>query len=628
MKNDMLKEVTVQDSERQFDNLNLVQYVAELRQEFDIKRRMLFLQAPQFLFESINLDVIKNRGYYAYPPTGLQWIANSLEGRNIDIDIFDLNFHFLYRVINDAGFDHHDWLRILDEYLERYNPSIIGVTCLSVYTDLFNTHHPLTEIFKHLIQKNRYIIIAGGPTVTNEINRYLSRGMCHFIIRGEGEDRTNYLLDILFDEEETHIPVQGIYFNFHEKIEQTEGITKVVELNGNVIKTYKNIDVESYNGVGSLNPYSRMAGQDNIYSVFQLNRGCRSNCKFCGVRSFMGRGIRTCSVKDLLKEIHYLVEERNVRHFEVLDDDFLANKEAVITLLRGLCRLRQKFGITWSANNGLLAASITNELLALMRDSGCIGFKIGIESGNAEMLRIMRKPGNLNIFKNVAGMIQNYPELFVGGNYIIGLYGEETFGQMLETFTFSCLLNFDWSSFTLFQFTSRPNAIEENLKTDGIGATDFIPAKDTANRDIQNDRLFPLGPEVFNIPKDIVPERKQMKNIWLTFNLAGNYINNKNLKPGGNPHQFVSWVEAVQVSYPDNPYMHLFSGLGHILLGNTKNAKTHYEQCKKIVGSSESWDYRFKKFGFDGLMAEFPSQDSEVFEKLDAIQSPYKEYIT
>lgn len=623
LKNIMAEKGELRDSGRCMNDVKLKQYCTDLRQRFDIEKRVLLIQAPQFLFESVNIDVIKNRGCYAFPPTGLQWIASSLENRNVKTDIYDLNFHLLSKMINDRKLDDYSWTRVLDECIEKYKPSIIGVTCLSVYTNLFNTKHPLTEIFRHLIKKNRHIIIAGGPTVANEINEYLCRGLCHFVVEGEGEDKINYLFDILFDEEGLHKPAQGIYFNFHKNVEKTTNASKTTQLKGNLIQTYRTIDVEAYNKVGSLNPYSRMAGQDKIYCVFQLNRGCRSNCKFCGVRSFMGRGIRTYPVEAVLDEIRYLVEERHVRHFEVLDDDFLANKDAVTRLLTGLCRFRQKYKITWAANNGLLAASITDELLALMRDSGCLGFKIGIESGNEEMLRIMRKPGNLSIFKNVAAKIQKYPELFIGGNYIIGLFGEETFGQMLETFRFSGEMRFDWSSFTLFQFTSRPNAIEENLKTDGVGATDFIPAKDSANRDISDERSLPLGPEIFGLSAMIVPTRKQMKNIWLTFNLAGNYINNKNLKPDGNPEKFVSWVEAVQVAYPDNPYMHLFAGLGHVLLGNQKRAARHHEQSKKIVESSENWRYRFNKFCLDKILLDFPTSDMHVYEALNDIQNQY-----
>ena len=376
---------------------------------------------------------------------------------------------------------------------------------------------------------------------------------------------------------------------------------------------------KQYCRVGSLNPYSRMAGQDTVYGVFQLSRGCRGNCKFCGVRPFMGKGIRTHPVDELVEEVRYLVERRSVRHFEVLDDDFLANKEAVTAFLRALGGLHRQYGITWAANNGLMTHSITRELLDLMRDSGCLGFKIGVESGNAEMLRRIRKPGSLESFANAADMLQDYPELFVGGNYIIGLFGEETFGQMLDTFAFSVRLNLDWSSFTVFQFTSKPTAVAENLKTDGAGATDFIPGKDSPNREIQDDRSLPLGAEVFSLAADAVPSRTLVKNIWLTFNLLGNYIGNKNLRPGGRPEKFVSWLDAVRVAYPKNPYMLLFAGLGRVLMGEPDRAEPLFAGAKAIVDGSANWQYRFGQFGLNDLLEQRPQSPRRVYDGLDVI---------
>ena len=607
-------------------NTALNRYCEELRSEFSIKKRLLLVQAPQFLFEAINIEVIRNRGYYAFPPTGLQWLAESLSGRDININIFDLNFHLLRRIIKDPGFDYHDWLQILDDCLTKINPSIVGVTCLSVYTDLFGTHHPLTVILDYLIQKNKYIVIAGGATAANEIQDYVSKRFCHFLIEGEGEDRINYVLDVLFSENTVHQSFNGIYFNLDGKVIQTTGETTPVNPKGNLINTYKDIPIEDYRMAGCLNPFSRMTGQDNIYSVFQLNRGCRGNCKFCGVRSFMGKGIRTYPVDEVIEEIHYLVENRGVRHFDVLDDDFLAKEKPVKTLLRAMVGLRQKYGITWSASNGLMATDITKELLDLMRDSGCNGFRIGFESGDGDMLRKMRKPGNLDSFRRVGEMLQDYPELFVGGNFIIGLFGEETFRQMLQTFTFSCGLNLDWAAITVFQNTSKPNIMAENLKTDGKRATDFIPAKDTVTRDINEEMSIPLGADIFSLRKDVVPSWEQIKNIWFTFNLLANYIHNKNLKPGGRPEKYVAWVEALQLSYPENPYMYLFGGIGRILMGDTDVARTSFVKAEKIVGGSEKWNYRFKKFGIDSLLETFPQSSHEVYEKLESVQEPYKDY--
>ncbi|MBP7051076.1 MAG: radical SAM protein [Phycisphaerae bacterium] len=591
-------------------------YASRLRERFGAARKVLLVQAPQFLFETINPDVVRNRGYYAYPPTGLQRLAESLVGRDIEVKILDLNLEALRQIAQDGAFDQRKWLGALDECIDRFQPNAVGVTCLTVYTDLFATNHPLTAILRHLAARGNHLVLVGGPTATNEMDRYLQEGLCHFAVEGEGEDRLNYLLDVYEGAADPSQAVSGISFLSEGRVLRTSGTCASVVLRGNLITSYAAVDVERYCRVGSLNPYSRMAGQDTVYCVFQLSRGCRGNCKFCGVRPFMGKGIRTHPVDELIEEIRYLVEQRSVRHFEVLDDDFLADREAVTELLVSLGDLHRQYDITWAANNGLMTHSITRDLLDLMRDSGCLGFKVGVESGNAKMLRRIRKPGSLESFARVADLLQDYPELFVGGNYIIGLFGEEPFAQMLDTFAFSVRLNLDWSSFTAFQFTSKPTAVTEHLKTDGVGATDFIPGKDSPNREIQDDRSLPLGADVFSLPPAVVPSRTLVRNVWLTFNLLGNYIGNKNLRPGGRPEKFVAWLDAVRVAYPKNPYMLLFAGLGRVLMGQPAEARLLIGQAKRIVDGSPNWRYRFGKFGLDELLERVPGGPSQVQDGL------------
>ncbi len=609
------------------DNTKLAEYTIELRKKYFLNNKVLFIQSLQFLFESINIDVIKNRGYYAYPPTGLQCLAKALSGRGIEIDVLDLNCQFLKRVINDETFNYLNWLDILDEYLKKNRPSIIGVTSISVYSDVFSPSFPLTSILRYLHDRDEHIVIAGGPIATNEYENYLEKDLCHFVVTGEGENKINLLFDFLFGCDNMHTTTPGIYFKYNGKIEETHGERDVVTLKGNLIETYKLVPIEDYSNVGCLNPFSRMAGQDRVFAGIQLNRGCRANCKFCDVTKFMGKGLRQYPAKDLLAEIHFLVKERSVRHFEILDDDFLGTlnfKEGITELLKGMVNLRQQYGITWSAGNGLIAASLTEEILYLMRDSGCIGFRIGIESGNAEMQKKMKKPASLPLLRKTGELLQKFPELFVAGNYIIGFFGTETFGQMLDTFRFSCEMNLDGANFTVFQFTSK--AVLEGNPGDRKTAAEFIPSKDSPKGEIIGSEGVVSGPDIFNMAKDAVPSPEQIKQFWFTFNLVANYINNKNLKEGGNPEKLAAWLEAVQLVYPNNPYMPLFAALSYILLGNKEQAQKQFTKTKKNLEGAEYWNSRFNQFGLMDITNNFPQDADEVQKTLDPLRKRYLEW--
>ncbi len=599
--------------------------IEELRIRFDPKRKITLVQSPQFLFEAINLEVIRRKGYYAFPPTGLQWVAKVLRNRGFSIDILDLNFLLLRKIIDEPDFDHRDWLSLLDDHLDRVQPSIVGVTCLTVFSELFDTtHHPLTEIFRHLRARDEHLVIGGGPTISNAIFEYLERDLCDFVVEGEGEDRMAYIMDLLFDKPAA--PVSGVHFKYQGQTHVSLGPAAAFEPEGNLIDTYPEVPIEDYTSIGCLNPFSRMMGQDTPFGVFQLNRGCRYDCKFCGVRSFMGKGIRTSRVDEVLSEIEYLAADRGIRHFDVLDDDFLARKEDTLALLGGMTELRSQYPFTWSASNGLVGGALTNDVLELMRSSGCMGFRIGIESGDPEMLRRMRKPGSVPLFEDVGRRLGDYPEFFVGGNYIVGLFGEETWGQMLNTLGLACRVDLDWASFTVFQFTSTAVVEKERFDTKGQSATDFVPVKDSSDYAIEDTPL--IGPGIFEaFAFGEIPPRSALKHIWFTFNLLANYINNKAFKPGGHPDKYARWVEALQINYPTNPYIALFEGLARTLLGEHKRAQHCHARTRQLLNDSKLWKYRFQRFGLIELADRPPERDTDVYERLHHVRASYAKYL-
>lgn len=605
------------------ENSLFLEYVSTLQKQYTLNNKILLIQSPQFLLETCNPEIIKMKGYYVYPPTGLQWIAKSLSGRSLEIEILDLNYHVLKRIIEDENFDYHNWLEILDDCLKRLNPSVVGVTTINVNSNIFRPGYPFTSILKHLRDKDKSIVIAGGAMATDELDNFLNKDLCHFVVGGEGENKINFLFDCLYDKGPMTTPVQGIHFKSENNISQTSGVLDKVILKGNLINSYDLIPIEDYHKVGSLNPYSRMVGQDTPFAVFQLVRGCTGKCEFCGVPGFMGKGIRNFPVNELFEEIKYLVENKNIRHFDALDDTVLGKKEAAKDLLGKLVKLREKYGITWSCNNGLTATSITEELLCLMRDSGCVGFRIGIESGNAELLKRMKKPASLPLLRRVGKALNNYPEMFIGAYYIIGMFGNETFGEMMETFRFSFEMNLDWSSFATFQVTSKETTVNGDIKENAKAGGDFIPSKNNTNREISIDEKVLSGTELFDIPENTIPSFEQTKEIWFTFNLVANYIHNKNLKEGGRLEKFVSWIEAVKIPYPQNPYMSLFAGLAHSLNGCKELADKHITQTRNILSGSEYWRGRFLQFGLMGLTDDFPECKEDANKALSLLRSKY-----
>ena len=597
-----------------------------LRDQYINNRKILFIQTLQLQLSAFNRNVARNKGYYAYPPTGLQWLVKSLEETELEVSLLDLNYEFLKRIISDDTFSSNDWLSLVDEWLDKIQPSVVGVSCIGVSTNLLDDNHPLTGVLRHVKNKNSCIVIAGGPTATNEYKDCLNHDLCHFIVANEGENKTNYLLRSLYGDLSDEKPVSGIYFVNGKDVVETKGHSDVVQLAGNIISTYSSIPIEEYNSVGSLNPFSRMAGQDKHFSGIQLNRGCRANCKFCGVPTFMGRGVRQFPVHDLVEEIHYLIKVRGIRHFELLDDDFLGPsslRSGAANILEELKSLRQSHEITWSAGNGLIAGSVKENLSQLINDSGCIGFRIGIESGNDEMLKRMRKPATKKTLSKFAEIMKRHGDIFIGGNYIIGLFGDETFGEMLDSYRYSCELSLDWASFSVYQFTSKATTEKEKLQDDGRSATEFVPTKELPSREMQENSNLAVGMEVFDIPSEVVPSHAQLREIWFTFNFLSNYVYNNNFSNGGNPKKLTQWLHAIQATYPMNPYIPLFTGFGLVLSGQEDRASFEYDKSLDNVNRSSYWKKRFEQFSLTDLLYRRPNRVGDVNDCLIGLQQQY-----
>ena len=99
-----------------------------------------------------------------------------------------------------------------------------------------------------------------------------------------------------------------------------------------------------------------------------------------------------------------------------------------------------------------------------------MGFRIGIESGNKEILRKIKKPATKPKLRLASKRFQKHPDLFVAGLYMLGFDGE-TYGQMFETLGFSIEMQLAWSHFSVYQ-------IMEETQLNDTGAAHRVEYRD------------------------------------------------------------------------------------------------------------------------------------------------------
>ena len=176
-------------------------------------------------------------------------------------------------------------------------------------------------------------------------------------------------------------------------------------------------------------------GQIAPHAQILSSRGCPFRCIFCVWPATMtsndpdGTGdrlVRYYSPEYLEAFITELVDRFNYRSIYFDDDTFNLGNRHVLAV----CGVMRKIGLPWSAM--CRADTISLDTWKVMRESGCFGVKIGIESGNQWVLdNVVRKSLDLQQTREVIFELKRLG-FSVHGTFTLGLPGE-TPEQMAET---------------------------------------------------------------------------------------------------------------------------------------------------------------------------------------------------
>lgn len=151
-----------------------------------------------------------------------------------------------------------------------------------------------------------------------------------------------------------------------------------------VIKQERNLQ-NSYKAHGK-----RVAG---IFS----NRGCPFHCVFCASHAVWSRMPRFRSPENIVEEFEQIVTDLKVDFVTFVDDEVGINKAQLIRF----CELKIKRGIKtpWGCN--VVASTLTDEMLKVMKAANCTELWIGVESGSPRIMKQIGKPITVETVKNV-----------------------------------------------------------------------------------------------------------------------------------------------------------------------------------------------------------------------------------
>lgn len=317
--------------------------------------------------------------------------------------------------------------RIADE-----KPDVVGLTVLMDYFG--KTLHQAATLVKQVDEK--IPVIVGGVYATTNIEKVMADEHIDYLIAGEGEQTFPLLLDKIFASEFPQ--EEGIYWKKDGVIVGTGRSHLITNLDQLPLPAYHLIDYPSYICDVSRNSVDRPPMLP--YAEIFTSRGCPYHCCFCQVKHIIGQNFRARSAKNVLAEVDWLVEQYGIKSLVILDDNFFVNRDRAIKLMRGFAERHLEWKMIATA-----VFLLDDELLEIMRDTGCRYIDCAIESGTERVLHeVIHKP--IKSFEQVKYVVRKAQSLgiYVCVNFIVG-FPSETWDEIRETLRFAEELSADYT---------------------------------------------------------------------------------------------------------------------------------------------------------------------------------------
>ena len=572
------------------------------------KERILLVQPVQVEEAKVDICIARRRRYYLYPPYALGVLTANLQNSGYQSKIVDLNYEvfcYLHSLEKDEQLEPKQigllWQKQLEKEIEQFQPHIVGISCT------FTMGHPvLLKTADHLKALDpNIVVIAGGVHVTNAADIVLKEGNnIDFVALYESDVSFRDMLDVA-NNKKTAQALKQIGTRIDNETLLINDRSAPTEEELNVIPSYGDLPIGEYSNLGEIGTFRYWRPKQARGGAALSVRGCRAQCTFCSVRNFNGKGVRARSVQSVADEIQSLKENYGITHITWLDDDLFFDEVRAVALFNEF--IKRDLKITWDASNGVIASSAVahSELVHASAESGCIGMYVGIESGNRDILRSVRKPSGIKHFHKFGALMQQYPQIFTRGFLIIG-FPQETIGQIRDTIQLTREMKLDW--YTVSLLTPLPSTemydtmvdmglIEDgSLCTEGEGFTMFSVRESERQRAMerkQKSKAQGIGNLLAGDPNDI-PTKKQLNDLWL---IADYQVNYERILQEQNAEKLIK-LEAFLTDVSDrmtdnNPLSNLFLALIKVRLGKAQEAAKRLAISSDFLQGSEYWKKRF-----------------------------------
>jgi anaerobic magnesium-protoporphyrin IX monomethyl ester cyclase len=340
----------------------------------------------------------------------------------------------------------------IERTIAEYSPTVIGISAKS---QNFKSALNVAKLVKRI--NKQAVVVMGGPhpsMVRTDVMNYPEIDIC---VIGEGEITITELLSAIETQKKLD-DIQGIIFRSdgqvienpqRELIKNLDSLCFSHEYAPEILKDYDKYPITAFG---------------NIFAI----RGCPYNCFFCGSRNIWSRKVRFRSPENVVEEIISL-QKIGLKFIHFDDDTFGVSAKYINDLCNKL--MQHCPGLKWSCE---IPVQLVNEQnISLMKSAGCFSIQIGIESGNNEILSIIRKNITIKEALNACELI-NKQGIELITFFIVG-FPQDTEDTLRDTITAMKKAKCDSIVYSIFTPYPGTEAFEL-CKRKGLIGDDYDPS--------------------------------------------------------------------------------------------------------------------------------------------------------
>jgi radical SAM superfamily enzyme YgiQ (UPF0313 family) len=292
----------------------------------------------------------------------------------------------------------------------------------------------VAESISFFAKEEKIVVIWVGPFVTALHKDEINKECVDFILRKEWDYSVMDLLKSLSSQKDLHA-VQGLTWKEKGKPVFNDDRELIQDLDALPIPAYDLVDLSKfYESVFIRFPAATMI----------TSRGCPNYCVFCSYpQTIYSRQYRAMSPERVIKEIKYLVNDLCVKEIRIDDDTFNIDNDRAINICKKI--VAEKLDMVFSIQ--VRPQLMTDELALWLRKAKCRMVLFGVESGNEEILKKMKKNTTKEEIKRGVKIAKKYG-IDVLNSVMLGFFWD-TKETVEETVQFAFELNAEFTQMSV-----------------------------------------------------------------------------------------------------------------------------------------------------------------------------------